>query len=264
MERLTALVEREETLATYDGEDQVISAYDMHARLKGEKKPQWALKSGLPALDGYIDGFLGGEVSVISGVTGEGKTTFCQTLTNNFYAKNQAVVWFSYEVRPRLFLNQFGPVLPDFYLPAKLRDRSIPWIRERVHEAVLKYGVKAVFVDHLHYLLDMAKAQNVSLQIGDLMRNIVNMSHELDIHFFLVAHMTKVRPDAEPSKGDARDSSFVEQEADNVFYIWRSKKFDNQSTLKIAKNRRMGTFDKKISLIKSGSFLHEVERDNDD
>ena len=246
-------------------DDSIISSLDFQRELDASKDLlTWGVKSNIPTLDEYIGDFGAGEVTVVSGVTGEGKTTLCRTLTRNFYAQGENSVWFSYEEIPKRFISQFGIHLPEFFLPKTLRSTSLKWIKEKIYEAKEQHGCRIAFVDHLHYLLDMAKVYNVSLQIGDIMRGIVEIAHEYDIHFFLIAHMAKVKPDAEPQKGDARDSSFVEQEPDNVFYIWRKKTEERGATLKIAKNRRNGVFNKKINLVKLENYLEEVDYGKND
>jgi replicative DNA helicase len=142
-------------------------------------------------------------------------------------------------------------------MPAKLKGNSIDWITERIHEAKVKYRVQAVFVDHLHYLVDMSR-HSISIEIGSVMRSIKKLALRFNVCFFLIAHTTKIRPDTELDLGDTRDSSFIEQEADNVFYIWRKPHRANEATLKIAKNRRYGVFNQKIPLIKIGHFLGEL------
>jgi replicative DNA helicase len=260
---MEGLILKEQELYQYQGDDAVVSSIDMRDSIGIDLTPEWVLYSGLPKMDDAIKGFYPGEVTVISGITGEGKTLLSQTLTTNFYKKNNLSVWFSYEVRPKLFFSQFGMHLPEFYLPSKMKEATIPWIYERVWEAKLKYKVKAVFIDHLHYLLDMMRVNNVSLQIGGLMRAIVNMAHDLQVAVFVVAHMAKIQSDKEPGKGDARDSSFVEQEPDNVFYVWRSKKFLNSGTIKIVKNRREAAWNVKVPVIKQGVYFVEAEFNHD-
>ena len=60
--------------------------------------------------------------------------------------------------------------------------------------------------------------------------------------------------------GDIRDSSFIAQESDNVLFVWRLKK-ENEAVLKIAKDRKKGTFNKIIPLIKVDHFLKEGQRE---
>ena len=48
-----------------------------------KKKLRSPVKSGFPSLDGYIGGFKPGELTVISGKTGHGKTLLLITITKN-------------------------------------------------------------------------------------------------------------------------------------------------------------------------------------
>ncbi len=252
------LIEIEKKLYSYEGQDRVMSSHDMVRALREEDRPI-QLKSGITTLDGYIGGFEGGELSVISGLTGNGKTLFAQTLTKNFDEQGFKSLWFSYEVMPSNFLRAFGEDLPLFYLPARLIENSSTWINTRIHEGKLKYQVHAVFVDHLHFIVEMNRG-NISVEIGAVMRFLKKLALKFNVAFFLIAHTMKCKPETELGIGDTRDSSFIEQEADNVFYIWRTRK-DKEAVLKIAKNRRNGIFEKKVRLIKEGSFLKE---DNDE
>ena len=87
-------------------------------------------------------------------------------------------------------------------------------------------------------------------------------SGHFNLVFFLIAHTQKIRLETEPDNNDLRDSSFVAQEADNVFFVWRvpdkENQPKNQSVLKISKNRRYGIMNKKIKLIKVGKYLQEL------
>jgi len=249
------IIELEKKLYQYAGEDRILSSHDLAKSFREEDTPI-SIKSGIPSLDRYIDGFEGGELIVISGLTGNGKTLFAQTLTKNFADQGIKSLWFSYEVMPRNFLKSFGEDLPFFYMPARLRGSSLSWLTARIHEAKLKYEIKAVFVDHLHFLIQINKG-NLSVEIGAVVRELKKLALRFNLCIFLIAHTMKIKPEVELGLGDTRDSSFIEQEADNVFYIWRLKK-GNQAILKIAKNRRNGVFEKKIKLTKEGKFLVEV------
>ena len=247
----------ETELLTYNGEDKIISSYEMKEIIaKQPVTDTWVLKSSIPALDNLIVGFYPAEVTVISGVTGQGKTLLSQTMTQHFFLTGNNCLWFSYEVRAARFLNKFGIPMPEFYLPLKLRGQDMKWLKNRIYEAKLKYNIKAVFIDHLHYLLNLTTGHNVSLTIGDIMRQIFNIAHDLEIHIFLLSHMAKTKTE-EPMLGDCRDSGMTEQEADNVFYVWRDLIRDNCGFIKIVKNREHGVFNKVIPIVKHGNYFVE-------
>ena len=240
-------------------EDRMVLSTDLKKNL-GEP-PQRELSSGLGKLDDFIDGFIGGELTTISGFSGHGKTLLAQTLTKEFVRQGDCPAWFTFEVRPQQFLQQFGQNLPIFTLPAKHKDKSLDWIEERIVEAQLKYDSKSFFVDHLHFVVDIATQHNMSIEIGMIMRRFKNICIEYNMVGFIIAHLQKMKlvnnknEKQEPGLGDTRDSSFIEQESDNVLFIWRRKDKENGGQLKIAKNRRNGTMDKIVSVIKRGPYL---------
>jgi replicative DNA helicase len=249
-------IEEEKALFEYAGPDQVLPSKSVYSLLNEQAKNKVDLSSGIAALEEKIYGFWGGELTVISGPTGHGKTLLCQSLTNNFSNFGHRSLWFSYEVPAKQFIEQFGGPLELMYMPNILQANSLHWIRQRILEAKLKYQIEAVFVDHLHFLADVMISRNPSLEIGQVMRIVKRWALEFNVCFFLIAHTTKTNPDVtrELGLGDVRDSSFIEQEADNVFYVWRSKE-KNGAWLKIAKNRRMAVYNEKIELVKDGLFL---------
>lgn len=257
---LQARLDRLEALANYDGQDKVISSLDMIDYIHGlaKDRQEVAMKSGIPGLDNYIHAFYGGELTIISGETGQGKTLTAQTFTYEFFKQDHPVLWFTYEVQPEQFLKQFHTPVPIFFMPMELKAKSLKWIEDRILEAKLKYKITSVFVDHLHFLIDLHKGSNMSLEIGFVMRELKRLALKFNIAFFLLAHTNRMRLEGEPDVDSLRDSAMIGCEADNVFFIWRRKGTDNQAVLKIAKNRRFGIMGKKINMQKQGKYLVEV------
>ena len=244
-------------LKNYDKDDKVVASSVLQKYLTDRKGQEFNIKSTLYQLDKIIDGFQEGELTIISGEPKSGKTLFCQTLTMNFARQGIRSVWFTFEVGAFQFLKQFGSNMPLFFLPMKLTSNSLAWIEQRIVEAILKYKVQVVFIDHLHFLIDMQKS-NISLEIGKVVRFIKTLANKYSLCIFLVAHIGKTKTEKELDYDDIRDSSFVSQESDNTFMIWRSKKEKDQSTLKVCLNRRLGVLNKTIKLIKVGNFLGEL------
>jgi replicative DNA helicase len=256
------LIEREKKLAKYDGPDKVITSYEMMDFIQADKTAvrEVSLRSRIPTLDAHIVDFIGGELTVISGKTGNGKTLFSQTLTDTFVKDDKHCLWFTFEVTAEAFLNNFGEVVPAILMPKELRQSSLDWVEDRIDETVLKFGrVDAVFIDHLHFLVDMGSRHNMSLEIGKVMRRLKLIALHRNLCMFLMAHQKKDNLENEPTNDDLRDSSFIAQESDNVFFIWRRQDNPAETTLKITKNRRKGVMNAKVSLEKIGNFLREPD-----
>jgi hypothetical protein len=161
----------------------------------------------------------------------------------------------------RQFLGQFRE-FPSLYTPRKLIPHAFPWFEQKVKESFLKYHTRIVFIDHLHYLIDLAKLRNPSIDIGNIIRKMKTLAVNDGLVIFLLCHTTKIKDEEDLSANSIRDSSFVGQESDTVFMIKRTPK-DGETTarLRVEFHRRTGVLERVIRLRKVGGYLVE-EADN--
>ena len=236
------LIAEHRRLLAYDGPDRIVSAESVFKRMRSQTVGKFVARSGIPAFDAALKGgFYPGQLIVVSGLTGEGKTTLCRTLTHAFACQGLNPLWFSYEEIPDEFLAKFPEqTLQLFYMPNELTDKTTAWVQERVYEGRIKHGCNVVFVDHLHFLIDLYRSRNASLEIGAVVRDFKRLALRHRVVFFLVCHVGKLEKKRELESGDTRDSSLIEQEADTVIMCWRKPKTDNVTTAKITKNRKGG------------------------
>lgn len=266
------------TLKNYEGSDRIVSSV-VFSHMLSELPPVPKNYTGIKSLDSSLEGFEGGELIVISGPTAMGKTTLCATIVENLNKAGKKSLFFTFEVTPAKMIQNHRDADTCVYLPLEHKAMDLKWLRDRTEEAILKYGVSAVFIDHLHYVIDMTSNRNMSLEIGATMRYLKrDVALGLNIPVFIVCHASKVPFDQEPSMAHLRDSSFVAQEADAVLIVFR--RFDKDvigkplktmmqglSTIKIDKARRTGAMGVKIKMKKSGNklieSLDEWEEDNE-
>ena len=257
----------------YNEEDKVISSIEAKKnieKLEKEGEGKLLIKSRYKELDKIIDGFREGNLIVVSGPTGHGKTTWCQNVTENIIKDNIKSLWFSFEVPVEEFLEKFEEDLPLFYLPKTLKDNTMIWIEQRIIESIVKFGTKVVFIDHLNYIIDtnsFDKSINSSYQIGILMRELKKIAIRWKIAIFLMAHLKQPQIDKPPTLSDLRDSSFIAQESDFVIILWRKAKkntippvLGNKAILSVQKNRRTGKGGN-ISLYHENGRLKELDRE---
>jgi len=229
-----------------------ITSLELQQRQKLEPQVE-VLNTRIKELDSITGGLEVERLVVLSGKTGEGKTTILQTLTRNFANQGFGCLWLSYEVGMREFIGRFGDTLPSFYVPEDLLPESIEDIEQFISDAKTNFGIQVVFIDHLHYLLNLkeqSRSNNSSLEIGNIMRNLKRISIKTKTLIFLIAHPQKMEGSEIPSSRHIRDSSFISQEADYVFMIWRGVLdqktandipiYNNKAFLKIDKNRKTG------------------------
>ncbi len=238
-----------EQLKKYAGEDSVEDFLTVWQKAQ-ETSKTLDFKTLVPTLDKMTKGFSPGQLVTLSGPTGHGKTTFAQNLTENLREGGHNCLWFSYEMGVEEFFSKFKN-LPFAYMPKKVIPNSWEWLEARIKEAVAKYQIDIVFIDHLHYLLEMDKLSqsgSLSLAVGSMMRNLKRLAVNFDLVIVLVAHLRKVVLGKTPSIEDLRDSSLIGQESDLVMIINRlpdeGGEFSQNSTLNLVKNRRTGQLGK--------------------
>ena len=225
--------------------------------LSEKRDPHICVKAGIPGIDYACEGFQDGELIVIAGPTKQGKTLLAQTLTVNFARQKEYACWFSYEVPARQFLDQF-PILPLFYLPTNNKAQDFNWFMERCLEAFFKYNTRIFFIDHLHFLVDMARVSNPSLEIGSIVRRIKRFAVDNDFVIFLLCHIRKNESD-DLSYKDLRDSSFIAQDSDTCIMIKRTpKEGQNRAKARVEFHRRTGVMEWVVELEKQHGLLHEV------
>lgn len=270
-ERLAQKRRLKELWERYEGDDKIISSYELKELVARERQQnKLRLMTGIPKLDKIIEGFREGNLIVVSAPAKHGKTTLCQTLTIEFAEQDIASLWFSYEVPMAEFIEKFGDKPPLFYLPRQLRGNTMVWIEERIIEAIAKFDAKVVFIDHLHYIVDMAaRNQNMSLQIGTVMRSLKKLALKYNITIFIVAHMKHIKLENVPDLEDIRDSSFIGQEADIVLMMWRMKdkntcEYLNETNLVVRAHRRTGKTGKILLQHKDNRFFELAQSDYED
>lgn len=248
--------ERIESLKSYDGEDRVVPAQEIADSIVDIDNT--VIPTGLRLLDNnFGGGFEPGELVVVTGLSGHGKTTLLMTLTQNMATLNAA--WFTLEVTPKQFLTKMKKrdmKLPVFYMPLKNMAHDTTWIEERVYEAIGKYDSRIIFIDHLHRILSAEQTDNnVSLRIARVVNALKDIANERKIIIFLVAHCRDIPKGEELHMSHIRDSGMISREADAVIGIYRVKNSadltdaptlemfteeDKRSKLLILKNRREG------------------------
>lgn len=256
-------------LSEYIGQDRIRVSHALRNELllKDKKARRVAFKSNyFPGLINGIDGFRAGELIIVSGPPKSGKTLLLQSMTYAFSQAGIDSLWFSYEVPITQFILETFPqdMFPKFFLPQEIHASSMDWFEERTLEAWEKFQNHIVFVDHLHFLFDMARSKNPSLELGSYIRRIKRFAVLRDLVVFLVCHIQKIKKDEPLTYHHIRDTSFAAQEADSVWMIQRERESDgeagNKAMLTIELHRRTGIMGRKIPLHKTGGYLWETEK----
>lgn len=207
----------------YSGTDEVISSIDYFKTTKKEED-LFKAYTNLPTIDKWINGFRPGTLNIISGLTKQGKTVFCQTLTVNFTNNGFKCLWFSLDTPPIELLERFKEI-PLFYLPKdNFIEQKIDWIEEKVIEGIAKYNTRIVFIDNLEFLSIYEKnRENYANQLGSVIIKLKQLAMKWNVVIFLNHHVRSIDEGKAPSWFDLKDSSGIAHHSDTVFMVWRGK-----------------------------------------
>ena len=229
--------------------------------------------------DAMNGGFKSGDLAIISGISGEGKTTLAQTLTYNFCKQGLPCLWFSYEVSLEHLHKKFEDMgISDFYYaysPKKNTTGKIEWVKAKIREGYVKYGTKIIFIDHIDFLIptNLKTTDNQSIMLKNIATELKTLAIELNVIIICMAHLKKLPNDKEPDMQDIGHSAGIFQLADYVLMIHREKNkgyksfggdtngetYTNNSIIKYVKNRETGQLKFIKCQYNNGKFVEVTE-----
>lgn len=246
------------------------------------------ISTGLKTLDDIIGGFKEEKLYVLSAPTKMGKTTMAQTLMYMMAKEGNASMMFSYEMSWQEIIRKFmlmdkktlseEPTDLPLFVPMDLHRGGgflqYQWLFDAIAKAKKENNIKLAIIDHLHFLLPLKDFRNTSFVIGGIVREIKKMAVTLKIPIILISHVAKIKDDRKPDWTDIRDSSFITQEADAVFMMYRQTneqekkkttdvstedKYTNYSIFSVELNRETGKSGK-IALWHNGAMFEKTDQ----
>jgi len=208
-----------------------------------------AIPSGWEKLDDLIKGLRPNELSILTGETGSGKTTWAANLGYRLSKCGHPVLIASFEMKPMTIIRKMIQMesgypfhdLKKQELESSLKVISslplhfidvygqigISELRNSIYYAKRRHGVQLVILDHLHFFLRYSGDQERQA-IDQALRDIKSWAMDLDIHIILIVHPTKLTYDNKVVHlNDLKGSSGLKQIPDNVLSIWRPRGEDN-------------------------------------
>jgi replicative DNA helicase len=254
-----------ESLATYEGEDEIISSLDMLEQI-ANMPPVYPIYCGMNTVDEWCEGFIDGELILLGGKPKSGKSLLQRTFISNFCKQGKPPIVFTFEEQPRQFLKNFDNGAEDimFYMPKKLTAGNVDWVLEKMMEAKLKKGTRIAFIDHGQYLYEMSDDVGTK-EISGVGRKLKTFAVNNDFIIFVIWHITKERVDSidDLDQSSLRDSGMLAGECDMIFFTFRGVKSSGvsqieESYLKIEVTRRSGVWKRVIPIRKHGGRFVEA------
>ena len=232
--------------------------------------------TGFSSLDRFLDGGLEyGNVDIIAGRTGMGKTSFGLNILCNVAKAGIPSMMVSIEMTGDMIMrkmissrckipegNIMGNSMTEEELN-KLAEFSINTAKDEhklfvddksfnlfdvetsIRQMVRKHGVKFVVVDYIQ-IIQVGGSDNRYLEIGAAVNKLKELAKRLNIHVMLLSQINRSvegRTSKRPALSDLSESGKIEETASRVFLIYRDEYYDpdtkdkNIAEISIAKNR---------------------------
>ncbi|KAF2352753.1 P-loop containing nucleoside triphosphate hydrolase [Trinorchestia longiramus] len=217
-----------------------------------------------PDLQRLLLGHRPGEVTVLSGSTGAGKTTFLAEYSLDLTQQGVTTLWASLEVsKERLcevLLQQYsGAPLPSDrtsfdalwhafrQLPLYFLDvhgqQPLDLIMEAIRESVLVRGVRHVVVDNLQFMVGCQSNSGERWQHQDMaMAAFRSFATQYNCHVTLIVHPRKLQAGETLTLQTIGGGARVTQEADNVLLlqVQGANPVSSRKAIEVVKNRYGG------------------------
>ncbi|XP_073973959.1 mitochondrial DNA helicase isoform X2 [Rhodnius prolixus] len=241
---------------------------DIAAELHNADKVSGVKWQRFPTLNTILKGHRRGELTILTGPTGSGKTTFMSEYSLDLAIQKVTTLWGSFEIRnqrlAKTMLQQMvcQPLeknltkfdswadlfeqLPIYFMTFH-GQQELTTVMEAVRHATYVHDVSHVIVDNVQFMLGLSSREAGFLDRFSRQDQLIgafrNFATVYNCHVTLVIHPRKERDDEPLTANSIFGGAKASQEADNVLIIQNKT---NQSSLKmkkylqIAKNRFSG------------------------
>jgi replicative DNA helicase len=223
-----------------------------------------AIPSGLGDLDALIGGFLPGDLDIVAGRPGHGKSTLlAQIGAHAALDLNLATLFLTLEMRRYEVYNRI--VASRLAIPLKALNTGKPgddgwvklakqagataeapfWVDDTTNQTLAsistlarqwkrRHDLKLLVVDYLQ-LITPPKAENRQNEVSALSRGLKVLAAQLDISIVVAAQLNRGpenRADKRPQASDLRESGSLENDASRIILVHREEVADKNSVRK--------------------------------
>jgi replicative DNA helicase len=256
--------------------DIIMSTYE--EMVENSKNPDKLLgvDTGFHELNYRTGGFRGGELILIAGRPGMGKSSFAVNIAETVAITNKKpVAIFNLEMPKSMIVSRIlcsqayidsqkilsgkfegedwarlGKVLDKIAAaPLYIDDSSnitVSEIHAKCQRIKQVHGLSMVVIDYLQLMRDDAHTESRQVEISAISRALKIMSKELDVPVIALSQLSRAneaRKDKRPMLSDIRESGAIEQDADMVIFLYRDDYYNpdtadkNIAEINIAKHR---------------------------
>lgn len=255
------------------------------------QKPDYTLYTGITDLDKMICGLHKQELTIIGARPGVGKTTLALQIAEHIAERGTETAIISLEMsdtqviqklisrRARINsykmrmgtletkeLEQIGVVSAEIAeLPIHLitKARTIQHIENIARKLKNKNNLGLMIIDYIQLIKNKGKFNSREQEVADITRTLKLLSLELNIPIVGLCQLNRNAARQEPTLADLRESGAIEQDADNILFLYQEAESTEtvvDITLKLAKQRAGETGKISLKFNKANSEFREVIR----
>ena len=212
--------------------------------------------TGWTPLDDLWGGIRPAEITVLTGDTASGKTSFAAAIAHNVSRIHGWPVLFApLETRGISVVKKWACIEADDditdlenlteeqfdsafdrleSLPLHVLDHwgaaEVNRVADTIRWAAEAEGVKFVVIDHLHYLLGVIR-ENERHALDEAMKTLNLVAQDTGTHILVIVHPRNIENDGmKIQMAHLKGSSGIKQEAHNILSLWRKRKADRKKT----------------------------------
>jgi replicative DNA helicase len=253
---------------------ELVDLQDYMTQEKNNPTPEGVLQglsTGISKIDKMTQGFLPGELMIISGQTSHGKTQLSNNIILNAVRNEHKVMFVTMEMTKGETAKRFisltegqdiGKGKVFLNMRSDLAYTDVTKLIERAKEK----GCELVVIDHLHYF--SRSVENATQEVSKIVKEFKQAAVQYEMPVILICHVRKMSPAKHPTLEDLRDSSLIAQDADMVLIVWRdeapSAKNPLQVEVSLWKNRNRQKKHRRDYLYAVGLKLDEEDKNSEE
>ena len=251
--------------------EQIINTLDMIEK-NMKNKNDYSLYTGMLDLDQLTCGLHNEELTIIGARPGMGKTTFALQIADYIAKKKIPVMFISLEMSEEQIITKLiaketrinstkmrlgtltdqeavkvyeaGAELEEKSLYITSNLRTIQQIEVEARKLKNKKNIGLIIIDYIQLIKSSQKFNLREQEVADITRTLKLLTLELKIPIIGLCQLNRNATRQEPMLSDLRESGAIEQDADNVIFIYQEEETDAAApvvTIKLAKQRAGST-----------------------
>lgn len=158
-------------------------------------------------------------------------------------------------------ISEVAGKLSEMPLSINTKIRNVQQIELQCRKLKNKDKLDLVIIDYIQLLKSNEKFNIREQEVADISRRLKLLSLELDVPIIALCQLNRNADSGEPTLADLRESGSLEQDADNILFLYQEKGQDEENsivTIKIAKQRTGETGKVKVKFDKGTSKFKNI------